>query len=329
MTMYYLSRGYFQLRAALETAMRSPFVQAAGLAVLAILVWDRLFSADAAPEARVAAASVAVSGGAEGPRGADDRLLAWSILAARGSAGAAERAALEHLYAMGEPLDGLSFSGSGLDLGGVDLSIDGRAPASLRGCGFAGVRLAGADFARADLYSADFTGADLSGADLTYAQIDDGAFAGADLSAAALRRASMARAELDGVSAVGVDLRDADMSRATAVGARLDGALAMTSDWRGADLSRAVLRDADFSGARFHHARLDGAEISGASFLGAQGLDTASFSRAWAWSDRPPIGLPEGVRVDMCDPGPAGAARRAFLTRAVEADEGAQRPAGC
>ncbi len=330
MTLYYCSRGYFRLRAALSAALQSPFLQAAALALLTIVAWDRFADSRSRGIDAAAAADLRPTPTLRttAPR-ADERLLAWSILAARGSRGAAERAALEHLFHLGEPLDGLSFNGSELDLVGLDLASDEAPGASLRGVGFSGVTLRGATFERADLFSADFTGADLGGATLTYADLDRASFAGAELSAASLRRASLERAALDGATATAVDFRDVRAARSTAVGARLDGAFAMNGDWRGADFSRASLAHADFTGARVDHARFDGAEISGASFLGARGLETASFARAWAWADAPPTGLPETIRIDLCDRRRGEATRLALASTDRSDVVGSRRPETC
>lgn len=329
-TLYLFSRGYFRLRATLQSALRSPFLQAGAVAFLTFLALGRF---DQTPGAGVHAAVLPSTPAAVQPPAAapaDERLLAWSILAARGSRGSAERAALEHLYRLDEPLDGLSFNDPTLNMSGLDLGGDAHRGASLRGVGFAGVNLSGARLAGADLYAADFTGADLSGADLAYAKLASASLIGADLAAASLRRAELDRARLDGVAAPAIDLRDASLMRVDAVGARLDGALAMTSDWRGSDLSAASLAGADFTGARLDHARFDGADISGASFFGAIGLDTASFSRSWAWADTPPVGLPAGVRVELCNPGVRSANRRAyFSTGSGAAGEAGRRPPHC
>lgn len=336
-TLYYCSRGYYQLRAALIAALRSPFLQAAAIAILALAALDRIDHARGDISTASAAVMTAPSANGAVDADPDDRLLAWSILAARGANGAAERSALEHLFHLGEPLDGLSFNDPTLNLSGLDLSIrDGRA-ASLRGVGFAGVDLSGARLQGADLYRANFAGAALGGADLTRANLGAASLTGADLSTALLQRASLARARLDGVSAMSADLSDAALARVSAVGARFDGVIALNSDWRGADLSTATLRGADLTGARVDHAHFDGAELSGASFFGTTGVETASFTGAWAWADSPPIGLPDTVRITLCDPAAAAAPERALggreqVSYQVErrvTNIGAVRPANC
>ena len=327
-TLFLLSRGYYSLRSILSAALNSPFLQAGALILVAMLVSERFSAAPSAIVGQQAAGVYSIEMPiAEQRGGADERLIAWSVLADRGASGAAEKAALEHLFAVGEALDGLSFSGSGVDLSEIDLgAVDGRG-AKLRGAGFAGVRLSSARLREADLTEADFTGSTMMRADLAGARLDKTQLGGVDLSMASMARASLVRARLTDAILTATDMSDVSASRTIAVGARLDGAIAINSDWRGADLTRAVLTAADFTGARLDHVRFEGAEISGAKFVGAQGLDTASFARAWAWADKPPAGLPSSARIDLCDPGLKDAKRRAHEEQSPNG--GASRPQGC
>ena len=326
-TLFLLSRGYYQMRAALDAALRSPFLQAALVLLVVFAVGGRIGPLGAsAVEASVSAVYTSAPKAAAKAKGSDDRLLAWSILASRGTKGAAERAALEHLFSVGEPLDGLSFAGSGLDLSGIRLGAVGDRVAQLRGVGFANVKLVGAQFDGAELTGADFTGASLAGANFTSARMDSVKLGGADLSTASLRRAVLDRARMGGALMPAADLRDASLKRASAVGARMQGLLAMNADLRGADLTRALLVGANFTGARIDGALFEGAEVSGASFLGAAGVDAASFDRAWAWADTPPTGLPTHIRIALCDPGVGDEKRRAHMALKSRS---AKRPIDC
>ena len=65
-----------------------------------------------------------------------------------------------------------------------------------------------------------------------------------------------------------------------------------------ADLSGAVLTLADLSGAVLWDADLSGAELSRANFTDASSVETADFSKAWAWADMPPVNLE--IEIDLC-----------------------------
>ncbi|MCI4663634.1 MAG: pentapeptide repeat-containing protein [Neomegalonema sp.] len=322
-----LSRSYFEISASIAATLRSASARALLVLVVGVFAAGHVGPlAASAVDLSTAALAPSVSKSGAKRRAGDDRLLAWSVLASRGVDGAAERAALEHLFAIGEPLDGLSFAGSGLDFSRIQLGAVGGRAAQLRGVGFAHVKLVEAQFNGADLTGADFTKAKLIGANFTKAQMGGVKLAGADLSAASLRRASLERARMSGAILAATDMRDVSAQGAMAVGARMDGVIALNGDWRKADMTRAILVGANFTGAKLAKARFDGAEISGAAFLGAHGVATASFERAWAWADTPPSGLPSEIRIDLCDAGPGGAYRKAFLAKPRR---GAARPEGC
>lgn len=312
--LYYLSRGYFALRGVLGTLASSPFVKAAAFGLLLFIALEKVLAPRPSAESVLTTAS-------------DQRLLAWSILSGRGSSGAAEKAALEYLHLRGERLDALVFEQPGIDLRGLKLPLIGPRGASLKGVMLRGARLSNASLPKAELGESRLRSVQLDGADLTGAKLGRAELSQADLSAALLRGAFLERADLSRARLPGADLRDALASRAEARRANLAGVIAERADWRGADLTAADLSGATFAGAQLAHARLDAAALSSANFTSAEGLDTASFARAWAWRDTPPIGLPEKITIRLCSPGSDDAARKAYL--ALPARAKASGPKGC
>jgi uncharacterized protein YjbI with pentapeptide repeats len=120
---------------------------------------------------------------------------------------------------------------------------------------------------------------------------DTGALAGADLRGAGFQRADLSISDLRKVLLGGADLREANLFRADLREGDLQQA-----KLEGASLNDADLRKANFTNAKLARANLDKADISGAYFVGAEGLNEAKFLRfAFYCQDEEPAGLKEAL----------------------------------
>lgn len=233
----------------------------------------------------------------EGRKARADEAIAraWSLLTTPATGNSGKREALEYLAAQGVSLTGVDLScakmGGGwdaekktcetrVDLAGLTL----KAPAG-QGVDLNGAHLEGAELWGAHLEGAELLGAHLEGAWLEGAHLQGAMLWRAHLEEARLWRAHLEEAELEGAHLHGAELWHARLERAWLEGAHLEGA----------DLWRAHLEGAGLEGAH-----LAGAHLSAAIFTDAKYLDTADFTNAWAWADKPPIGLPASIPVTLC-----------------------------
>ena len=164
------------------------------------------------------------------------------------------------------------------DLRGINLTA-----ATLGGANFVGTNVDHAVFRGAKLLDADFQGAAscrytiFEGADLLRATLQRIDATGARFEHAHLHKASLDGAVLTGAAFVGADMRDAKLLRVSAARADFRNAYLAKADLEGADLTNVSFDGADVSWANFGSSNL-----KGASFVGANGTDSASFNSALA-----------------------------------------------
>jgi uncharacterized protein YjbI with pentapeptide repeats len=240
----------------------------------------------------------------------------WALLNAINTGNSGKIRAMEYLASKQQPFDGIDLSCEAM--GGVEENEQGEEvcvrPTYLKSLNLSKtthgweVSLVGANLSGAILVSANLSGADLMDADLSGADLMD-----ADLSGASLERASLSDTNLRLANLSGANLTYAELS-----GAALDGANLSGSDLAYANLSDAILLDANLSGAGLWEINLSdanllgsnlsdailgftdlsGAHLSDADFKDAESTETADFTDAWAWADRPPRNL--AVDIDLC-----------------------------
>ena len=190
------------------------------------------------------------------------------------------RANLSGANLSGARLDRANLSGAILNaatLNHARLTCANLRVAKLKGAEMEGALLDGADLRGADLTGAnlhharlgrvDFRGSQLSGANLSTANLRC-----ADLRNAYMRGANLTQAKLDGADLSNTNLAEANLShvsmqRAHGDGCNLSGAVLKTTDLRNANFSAA-----DFSSARFEDTQFDNMLLTGAWFMGSQGL---------------------------------------------------------
>lgn len=114
--------------------------------------------------------------------------------------------------------------------------------------------------------------------------------AGANLTNATLEGANMQDADLTGAVLHRTNLAAVDLTNAQVANAQMTHTL-----FAEASVESVVFDGTDLEGATFLFTHL-----SGADFTNAQNLETAEFIDAWAWDDRPPLGLPNG-KIRLCD----------------------------
>ncbi len=210
---------------------------------------------------------------------------AWSLITTPAPGNSGKGPALEYLNDQGILLRGINLSCEHMGGGWDAKELTCETPTYLRG-----VELRGAELVGAQLRGADLSDADLQGAILAYA----------DLRGAISWFVNLQGANLWGADLQRANLRETDLRGADLKGAYLQGAYLAYANLQGADLSDGNLQGANLTGARF-----DGAKLSDADFTGAKNLDTAVFRdpetgrSAWAWADKPPIGL-DGIEIELC-----------------------------
>ncbi len=246
-------------------------------------------------QSKVNAATLREIEDARKERQAEAITRAWSLITTPATGNSGKGPALEYLNDQGIPLRGINLSCERMGGGWDAEKLTCETPTYLRGvelqkADLTGARLQGAGLWEAQLQGADLRYAQLQGAKLILAQLQG------DLMGAQLQGAELYGAELQGAFLMGAQLRGADLSSAQLKGAELYGAELQGADLRGAQLKGAYLRGAQFGGAN----------LSRANFTDAEYLDRAHFHDpdtslfAWAWADKPPIGLPEGVEIELC-----------------------------
>lgn len=120
---------------------------------------------------------------------------------------------------------------------------------------------------------------------------------------------------LEAVNLAGANLTNANFEGADMPGANLTGAVLHRTNLAAVDLTNAQVANAQMTHTLFAEASVEGVvfdgtdlgdatflftHLSAADFTHARNLDTAEFIDAWAWDDRPPLGLPDGT-VRLCD----------------------------
>ncbi len=220
---------------------------------------------------------------------------AWSLITTPATGNSGKGPALEYLNDQGIPLQGINLSCEHMGGGWDAEKLTCETPTYLRGV---------------ELHGADLEGAQLQGADLTYADLQRAylgfvGLQGADLRGAKLQGANLAHVYLQRATLTYVLLRRIDLTYADLQDADLVVADFQEAHLTYANLRNAVLAGADLQGADLHDAKFEGANLSGADFTDAKQLDTALLRdpetglSAWAWADRPPIGL-DGIEIDLC-----------------------------
>ncbi|PIE15573.1 MAG: hypothetical protein CSA68_05980 [Rhodobacterales bacterium] len=200
---------------------------------------------------------------------------AWSLITTRTSGNSGKGPALEYLNGLGIPLQGINLSCAHMGGGWDAEKLRCKTPTYLR---------------KVNLQKADLRGAQLQGVDLWKAQLQEADLRDAQLQEAKLWGAHLQRAELWGAHLQGAELW----------GTQLQGANLPSAQLQGASLWNAQLQ-----GAKLGKAQFGGANLTGTDFTDAKELNTARFHdpvtglSAWAWADRPPIGL-EGVKIVLC-----------------------------
>lgn len=200
---------------------------------------------------------------------------AWSILTTPATGNSGKREALEYLASQGVSLMGIDLSCEKMGGGWDPVEKDCEIP----------VYLSGLTLSKLSNGAIDLLGANLSGAFLEDAELQNADLWGANLEGTVLWAADLRGASLEEAQMSGVDLSYA----------RLSGA-----NLREAELSNAGLGGSDLSDARLSGADLAGSHISDANFSNATGVEEASFLESWAWSDFPPVGLPEDTNYKLC-----------------------------
>ena len=146
----------------------------------------------------------------------------------------------------------------------------------------------------ADLADSTFDFADLTGAELTNANLMASSFVSANLMAARLVDASVGDANMAFVDASSANFASADLGGTTWLGAKLVGANLVNASLRDIHLEEANLSSAVFCG-----------NVLGTTNC-ASGLTQQQLDEAWAWADRPPVGLedlnPPLVLKNACNP---------------------------
>lgn len=99
-----------------------------------------------------------------------------------------------------------------------------------------------------------------------------------------------------------------NLSGATLYASNFSNSAMVDSNFSHADVSlvnfsKSNLFNANFNSSRMYGAVFFNSNISRADFTNAIHIDKVNFDEAWAWSDFPPIGLPESIQVQLCDPG--------------------------
>lgn len=197
------------------------------------------------------------------------------------------------------PPDSLFRTGSNvqrLDLRRVDLrGLD------LPGANFSGFRFDKSCFAFATLSKTIFSSAILDQAVFFKASLAGAIFTEASLPDANLEQASLVRADFSGTV-----MRGASLKRASLYETDLSDVFLADSDLQGAfltntNLSHASLWDANLSNARFDGANLYRTYVRGTNFKGVTGLESDGLSNVSYRADKPPINVPEGVRVPPPD----------------------------
>jgi uncharacterized protein YjbI with pentapeptide repeats len=220
------------------------------------------------------------------------------------------RANLSGAFLLGANLSGTLLYEA--DLSGADLTDTNLSDAILLGAHLSGANLSDADFNNAlGIYSADFTDAwawvdspplNLPvEIDLCVYQDDLDMFSGRP-DACIILGEDLSGADLSGAIVWDVDLNGRDLSGANLSGADLKDANLSDAILWDANLSGANLQLANLSGADLTDADLSGANLSNADFKDALGIESADFTDAWAWADRPPRNLPSNIydAIDLC-----------------------------
>lgn len=135
---------------------------------------------------------------------------------------------------------------------------------------------------------------------LSYAQLG-----GAQFQQATLFYARLSYADMEGINLYGANLINTTLIGANMQGAELNGTVLTSARLEGANLTRANLMNANLDSADLRGAILDGAHISGAKFRNAF-ITGMSVKDTWAWSDRLPEDLPDGIKITTCTFGTGG-----------------------
>ncbi len=238
-------------------------------------------------------------------RKAEARTRAWSLITTPATGNSGKGPALEYLNDQGVPLQGINLSCARMGGGWNAEELTCETPAYLQGVELQKASLRGAQLQGANLYRAQLPEANLSYAHLQGAMLWEAQLQGANLGKAQLQSAKFLRAHLQRAN-----LKEAQLQRAFLLEAQLQGANLREAQLQGASLWSAQLQgadlgDAQLQGAYLGSAQFGGAHLSRAAFTDAEGLDHTHFRdpetglSAWAWADRPPIGL-EGIEIELC-----------------------------
>lgn len=137
------------------------------------------------------------------------------------------------------------------------------------------------NFSRAHLLEAKLTNVKAMYSELRYADFSAAVLDGANLIEANLNNANFEAASLQNTNLIGAKMIETNLKRSNLAGANLTGA----------DLSRATLLD-----AQLREANLSGAALQDIIF--DDGIEGAP----WAWSDDPPMNIPNGfLEISICE----------------------------
>lgn len=148
---------------------------------------------------------------------------------------------------------------------------------------FSGAIASLSDFSGADLRSTDFSSAELYGSNFSDSQLSYSDFSKTKIEDAVIELAEEKHILRPNFSA-------ANLSGANFKNASIVGSIFRNSNLRKVNFTSAIVLAVDFKDSN----------LSGANFVDAEYIDGANFSGAWAWSDEPPIGLPESIGILRC-----------------------------